>query len=58
MILIKYAFSLKALCADRRGLTALEYGLIGSALFGAVFTGFPVLANNLSTGFSGIGTSL
>ena len=56
--MIRYGIALKALLADRRALTALEYGLIGSIIFAAIFAGFLELANDLSHQFSHIGGSL
>jgi Flp pilus assembly pilin Flp len=50
--------ALRMLLVDRRGLTALEYGLIGSVLFAVIFAGFAMLANDLSSEFSNIGNSL
>jgi Flp pilus assembly pilin Flp len=43
---------------DRRAVTALEYGLIASVIVATVIVGFKLLANNVSTKFSGIGSSL
>jgi Flp pilus assembly pilin Flp len=54
----KSTSALKAMWADRRGLTALEYGLIGSILFSVIFLGFSVLANDLSVEFAHIGGGL
>jgi Flp pilus assembly pilin Flp len=38
--------------ADRAGVTALEYGLVASALLGVVMVGFGVLATALDGVFS------
>jgi Flp pilus assembly pilin Flp len=46
------------LFTDRRGLTALEYGLIGSTIFGVIYLGFVNMASSLSHTFSNVGTSL
>ncbi len=54
----RYGVALKSLLADRRALTALEYGLIGSIIFAAIFAGFLELANDLSNQFTNIGISL
>jgi pilus assembly protein Flp/PilA len=43
---------------DRRGVTALEYGLIAGVIVAVVAVGFGVLAGDLSNEFSGIGSSL
>ena len=44
------------LALDRRAVTALEYGLIASILFGTVMLGFTLLANDLSTEYAHVGT--
>jgi Flp pilus assembly pilin Flp len=44
--------------ADRRALTSLEYGLVGSVLAATVAVGFRLLANNASSKFGAIGGSL
>jgi Flp pilus assembly pilin Flp len=46
------------LLADRRAVTALEYGLIAGVIVATIAVGFSLLANGLSTKFSGIGHSL
>jgi pilus assembly protein Flp/PilA len=43
---------------DRRGVTALEYGLIAGVIVAVIFVGFKVLANALSSKFVSIGNSL
>ena len=43
---------------DRRGVTALEYGLIAGVIVAVVAVGFGILASDLSNDFSGIGGSL
>ena len=47
-----------SLKADRRAVTALEYGLIAGVIVATIAVGFSLLANSLSDKFSGIGTSL
>jgi Flp pilus assembly pilin Flp len=47
-----------ALKINRRAVTALEYGLIAGVIVATVAVGFRLLANNLSSKFSGISTSL
>ena len=42
----------------KRGVTSLEYGLIAGVIVATIAVGFKVLANNLSSKFSGIGTIL
>jgi len=44
--------------ADRRAVTALEYGLIAGVIVATIAVGFALLANALSTQFVGIGSSL
>jgi pilus assembly protein Flp/PilA len=44
--------------ADRRAVTALEYGLIASIIAATIMVGFRLLANNLSTKFSTVGNGL
>jgi pilus assembly protein Flp/PilA len=58
MIMIEYAKAWLSLKTDRRGVTALEYGLIAGLIVATIAVGFSLLANDLSTKFSGIGTSL
>ena len=47
-----------SLKADRRAVTALEYGLIAGVIVATIAVGFALLANDLSTKFSDIGGSL
>ncbi len=49
---------LKKFFSDRRALTALEYGLIGSVIFGIIFAGFTQMASALSHTFNNVGTSM
>ena len=44
--------------ADRRAVTALEYGLIAGVIVATVAVGFSLLANGLSTRFQDVGSSL
>jgi Flp pilus assembly pilin Flp len=44
--------------ADRRAVTALEYGLIAGLIVATIAVGFSLLANGLSSRFSGVGHSL
>jgi Flp pilus assembly pilin Flp len=44
--------------ADKKAVTALEYGLIGAVIVGTIVVGFKLLANSASTKFSSIGGSL
>jgi Flp pilus assembly pilin Flp len=43
---------------DRRGVTALEYGLIAGVIVAAILVGFHLLANAESASFSTIGGKL
>ena len=56
--MIEYLKTWLALKADRRAVTALEYGLIAGVIVATVAVGFGVLANDLSNKFNGIGGSL
>jgi Flp pilus assembly pilin Flp len=47
-----------ALKADRRAVTALEYGLIAGVIVATIAIGFASLANALSNQFVSIGGSL
>jgi Flp pilus assembly pilin Flp len=42
--------------SDRRGVTALEYGLIASIVFATITVGFVMMADSLSNEFDGVGT--
>jgi len=44
--------------ADRRAVTALEYGLIAGVIVATIAFGFSILADDLSTQFQNIGASL
>lgn len=44
--------------ADRRAVTALEYGLIASVIVATIAIGFALLANDLSQQFENIGNSV
>jgi Flp pilus assembly pilin Flp len=44
--------------ADRRAVTALEYGLIAGVIVATIMVGFRLLANALSASFSTIGDKL
>jgi pilus assembly protein Flp/PilA len=43
---------------DRRGVTALEYGLIAALVAGVVITAVSLLGTNLSSTFNGLATQL
>ena len=47
-----------AMRTDRRGVTALEYGLIAGVIVATIAVGFSLLATSLSAEFGAIGNSL
>ncbi len=53
-----YVVTWLQLKADRRAVTALEYGLIASVIVAIIMVGFRVMANSLSSKFVAIGGSL
>jgi pilus assembly protein Flp/PilA len=55
---VQYLSTWLKLEADRRGVTALEYGLIAGVIVATIAVGFALLANDLSQEFSNIGNSL
>jgi pilus assembly protein Flp/PilA len=56
--MIEYFHAWAALRADRRAVTALEYGLIAGVIVATIAVGFNLLATQLSNQFVGIGSSL
>ncbi len=44
---------MRALVSDRKAVTALEYGLIASIIFGLILLGFTTLGTALQTFFTG-----
>ena len=56
--MIDFVTSWLTLKADRRAVTALEYGLIAGVIVATIAVGFSLLANDLSTQFGDIGGSL
>ena len=56
--MIEYLKTWLELKADRRAVTALEYGLIAGVIVATVAVGFGVLANDLSNKFNNIGAGL
>ena len=56
--MIQYAKTWLELRMDKRAVTALEYGLIAGVIVATIAVGFTLLAGNLSTKFSSIGTSI
>ena len=55
---VLYAIMIRSLKMDRRGVTALEYGLLAGLIVATIAVGFNQLANSLSSTFSNIGASL
>jgi len=55
---LQYAKLWFGLRADRRAVTALEYGLIAGVIVATIAVGFALLANSLSHEFQTIGNSL
>jgi Flp pilus assembly pilin Flp len=55
---LQYATLWLKLRADRRAVTALEYGLIAGVIVATITVGFSVLATDLSQQFQNIGDSL
>ena len=51
----KFAKLWFALRADRRAVTALEYGLIAGMIIAVIGVGFAVLADDLSQQFANVG---
>ena len=56
--MILYVVTWLQLAADRRAVTALEYGLIAGIVVAIVTVGFRLMANSLSSKFVSIGGSL
>jgi Flp pilus assembly pilin Flp len=55
---LQYATQWLSLTADRRGVTALEYGLIAGVIVATIAVGFSLLANDLSQQFQDLGNSV
>lgn len=47
-----------ALARDKRGVTALEYGLIAALMAAVIVAGFTILGNGLSTVLNTVNTDL
>jgi pilus assembly protein Flp/PilA len=56
--MILYLTTWVQLAADRRAVTALEYGLLAGIIAATIMGGFRLLATSLSAKFSAIGASL
>lgn len=48
----------ESLKSDRRGVTALEYGVIAAVIIGVVATAFTTLGTDLNTKLNGLITTL
>jgi pilus assembly protein Flp/PilA len=55
---LQYATMWLKLKADRRAVTALEYGLIAGVIVATIAVGFALLATDLSQQFQNIGNSV
>lgn len=56
--MLQYATLWLKLRADRKAVTALEYGLIAGVIVATIAVGFALLANDLSQQFENIGNSI
>ncbi len=52
------SISLNALLADRKGVTALEYGILAAAIIGAVAASVGLLGSDISDVFSTLASEL
>jgi len=55
---LQFWLSWRDLRADRRAVTALEYGLIAGVIVATIMVGFSLLASDLSQQFENIGNSV
>jgi pilus assembly protein Flp/PilA len=58
MSLASLYLSARALVTDRKGVTALEYGLIAALIATVIIGAVTTLGSNLSTVFNGIANTL
>jgi pilus assembly protein Flp/PilA len=56
--MIEYLKTWLALTADRRGVTALEYGVIAGVMAVVLVTAFTTLGGNLTSVFNTVGNEL
>jgi pilus assembly protein Flp/PilA len=56
--MLRFLSSFRALTSDRRGVTALEYGLIAAVMGALIVTAVSTLGGSLETAFASIGTEL
>jgi Flp pilus assembly pilin Flp len=55
---VEFVLTWRSLEVDRRGVTALEYGLIAGVIVAVIMLGFTSLASALSNQFTTIGDGL
>jgi Flp pilus assembly pilin Flp len=55
--MFEYLRTLRDLKTDRRGVTMLEYAVMGSIIAAALVAGVPILTNAVGTGFSNVANS-
>lgn len=56
--MLRFFNSFRVLKADRRGVTALEYGLIAAVMGALIVAAVTTLGGDLKTAFTSIGTEL
>jgi pilus assembly protein Flp/PilA len=56
--MLRFLNRFRTLKGDRRGVTALEYGLIAAVMGALIVTAFTTLGTNMGTAFGTIGTVL
>jgi Flp pilus assembly pilin Flp len=56
--MLQLLMALKPLSADRRAVTALEYGLLASIILAVILAGFQFLGGSLADAFNAIGAGL
>lgn len=56
--MLRFFNSFRVLKADRRGVTALEYGLIAAVMGALIVAAITTLGGDLKTAFTSIGTEL
>ena len=56
--MLRFFNKFRVLKDDRRGVTALEYGLIAAVMGALIVTAFTTLGTNMGTAFTTIGTVL
>ena len=56
--MLRFFNTFRVLKSDRRGVTALEYGLIAAVMGALIVTAFTTLGTNMGTAFTTIGSVL